>query len=731
VVALKVLPPHMADDPGFAERFNREARALAKLTHPNIVAVHDFGRAGGYPYLLMEYVDGLTLRDLLNAGKISPTEALTIVPPICDALQSAHDQGVVHRDIKPENILIGKNGVVKIADFGLAKIVGGDRGDISLTAAADVMGTPHYMAPEQVEHPRDVDHRADIYSLGVVLYQMLTGELPIGRFGPPSRKVQIDVRLDEIVLRALEHEPERRYQQASGLKAAVETVLTTPPAPSPETESNVRRDGRYVVAPLANARFPLRCVRTNVPVLPEQQRDLQFEWIPPVVWFSLLLTPVVFIVLYLLLRRTVQLAVPLSAEGVRQVRRDATISIGLLVLGFVGVAAALVSANSGAMADFGGGVIVAAVLLPSVLFGLGAVYLLRRGRALQVARVAGEEAWLLGAGSAFLASLPGNSPEPNRRPFRSQAILAATLGLVGVAAIGIIGVGRRAPVSVSAARSSPALKPSIDAPARPEAAPVATSGRDPVSFPAGSTLPEMVEFDAVDPNVDVLKLKLAHAESAVATVQARYDAGLEDDLAPHAASSRVALFKARLAGDRIGYANESARFAEYLYQRARARYETGLADFAEVSGAQLQVDIARTRLKSAGAEVKPDIRVYRAYAKPAAGLHALVSQSPGRESETLYVGPMSDLTTADFDGAARNAPGELRLMFTPEGRRHFKTLTERATRHASVSRWIIMIDGEIVATPTVAEVIDAPSLPIAHLDEGQVARIVARFQSEH
>ncbi|HEY1110038.1 MAG TPA: protein kinase, partial [Opitutaceae bacterium] len=209
------------------ERFNREARTLARLNHPNIVAVHEFGSAGDYPYFVMEYVDGVTLRHLLTTTRPGPREALAIVPQICDALQFAHDRGVVHRDIKPENILIDRHGTVKIADFGLAKLIGGEATDLSITSEHDVMGTPHYMAPEQVEQPLAVDHRADIYSLGVVFYQMLTGELPLGRFAPPSRKVLIDVRLDEIVLRALEKEPERRYQQASGLRTEVESVAAT------------------------------------------------------------------------------------------------------------------------------------------------------------------------------------------------------------------------------------------------------------------------------------------------------------------------------------------------------------------------------------------------------------------------------------------------------------------------------------------------------------------------
>ncbi len=233
-VALKILPPTSARDPGFAERFNREARALARLNHPNIVMVHDFGRAGELHYLLMEFVDGGNLRQVETAGRLTPEQALAIVPQICDALQYAHNEGIVHRDIKPENILLDKKGRVKITDFGIAKILGLTAEKAPLTGARDIMGTPHYMAPEQVEKPRTVDHRADIYSLGVVFYEMLTGELPLGKFAPPSQKVQVDVRLDEVVLHALEKEPELRYQQASQVKTAVENITTTAAAKSTE-----------------------------------------------------------------------------------------------------------------------------------------------------------------------------------------------------------------------------------------------------------------------------------------------------------------------------------------------------------------------------------------------------------------------------------------------------------------------------------------------------------------
>lgn len=258
IVAVKILPPAISGKPAFAERFTREAQALARLNHPGIVTLYEFGEAGGLFYFLMEYVDGVTLRQLLQAGRISAREALAIVPQICDALQYAHDQGIVHRDIKPENILLDRRGRVKVADFGLARIIGNQGEDqtasgeaaqstFTLTDAGKVLGTPQYMSPEQVEAPGEVDHRADIYALGVVFYQMLTGELPDKEIEPPSRKVAIDVRLDEVVLRALEQKPELRYQQASVLKTAVETIASTPAAIGSQPKES-RRTGNEPLA---------------------------------------------------------------------------------------------------------------------------------------------------------------------------------------------------------------------------------------------------------------------------------------------------------------------------------------------------------------------------------------------------------------------------------------------------------------------------------------------------
>ncbi len=224
IVALKVLSPRLTDDPSFAQRFTREARTLAKLAHPNIVMVFEFGTAGDMHYLLMEFVDGVDLRTAMRERILQPDQALPVVQQVCEALQYAHDQGIVHRDIKPENILLGRDGKVKIADFGLAKLVQSESYEHSITGTQQVVGTRNYMAPEQIETPTNVDHRADIYSLGVVFYELLTGELPLGRFAAPSEKAEVNNRLDEVVMRTLEKEPARRYQQASHVQTAVESI---------------------------------------------------------------------------------------------------------------------------------------------------------------------------------------------------------------------------------------------------------------------------------------------------------------------------------------------------------------------------------------------------------------------------------------------------------------------------------------------------------------------------
>lgn len=259
-VALKLLAPERVHDARFAERFRREAQALAALNHPNIVTIHDFGEAGGFYFLLMEYVDGVNLRDLLRSRKLSPQEALAIVPPLCDALQFAHEQGIVHRDIKPENLLLDKQGRVKVADFGIARMMGTPTTDPSTACQAETsaatgarVGTPGYCAPEQRTDSPQVDHRADIYSLGVVLYEMLTGERPGEQIVPPSKRVQVDVRLDEIVLRALDKSPELRFQAVSDLRSQVETLVER----EPEVAGGQAKAQRSNFAPLPPPPLPL------------------------------------------------------------------------------------------------------------------------------------------------------------------------------------------------------------------------------------------------------------------------------------------------------------------------------------------------------------------------------------------------------------------------------------------------------------------------------------------
>jgi hypothetical protein len=243
LVALKLLPRPDGADAAFAERFSREARTLARLMHPGITAVHDSGSVDGQYYLLMEYADGGNLRDAVQGGRLEaalvtgdwrtaaqggrlhPAVVAHILGQLCDALQYAHDQGVVHRDLKPENILLTRTGGVKVADFGLAKIVDPEGPNAALTGTGQVLGTFHYMAPEQLSAPHEVDHRADIYALGVILYELLTGDRPSGSFPPPSLAAPSHPGFDVVVRRAMAREPEQRYQQARELKAAVEAVV--------------------------------------------------------------------------------------------------------------------------------------------------------------------------------------------------------------------------------------------------------------------------------------------------------------------------------------------------------------------------------------------------------------------------------------------------------------------------------------------------------------------------
>lgn len=220
--ALKIIRPALMADSESASRFVRETEALQRMSHPAIAGVRDFGEQGGWFYLRMDYVAARNLREAVDAP-VDPRQAIDIVVQVCEALQYAHDLGVVHRDIKPENILLDDLGRVTLVDFGLAKLRHGENA-WTLTGASMVLGTPLYLAPEQIETPSIVDGRADVFSTGVVLYELLTGKLPIGRFAKPSALVAIDRSLDRLVLRALEPDRERRFASAAQLRDALLAV---------------------------------------------------------------------------------------------------------------------------------------------------------------------------------------------------------------------------------------------------------------------------------------------------------------------------------------------------------------------------------------------------------------------------------------------------------------------------------------------------------------------------
>lgn len=247
-VAIKMLPPRSGDDlPGFSERFEREAQSMARLNHPHIVSVYDFGEtAFGQSYFVMEYVEGADLERLIAGGQLTLDHFYGWIPQICEAIQYAHDRGIVHRDIKPANVLIDLEGRVKIADFGLAKLTGADKPETELTQENLSMGTPDYASPEQIDGGGQVDWRSDIYSLGVLMYQMLTGRLPRGAFPLPSEKEPgLDPRLDEVVMRAMQSDPANRFQQASEISDRLTKIRTTPiPAPKAAPKVAPGKPGR-------------------------------------------------------------------------------------------------------------------------------------------------------------------------------------------------------------------------------------------------------------------------------------------------------------------------------------------------------------------------------------------------------------------------------------------------------------------------------------------------------
>ncbi|MFO1501597.1 MAG: protein kinase [Verrucomicrobiota bacterium] len=229
MVAIKVLPSDLMSDgdTSFATRFRQEALTMARLSHPGIVSVFEAGEAGTFLYIVMEFVDGTDMAHMIQReGKLAPELALNLLTQVCNALHYAHQQGVVHRDIKPANLLLTRDGLVKVADFGLAKHL--DDVLLGLTQANVAIGTPDFLAPEAWTPNTPLDSRADVYALGVMLYQMLTGEIPRGLWEMPSVRVGTDQRFDAVIERAMQPKPEARYQSSAELSRDLQKIQTEP-----------------------------------------------------------------------------------------------------------------------------------------------------------------------------------------------------------------------------------------------------------------------------------------------------------------------------------------------------------------------------------------------------------------------------------------------------------------------------------------------------------------------
>ncbi|MEZ5326995.1 MAG: serine/threonine-protein kinase [Verrucomicrobiales bacterium] len=221
-VAIKVLPEEFAGDAAVARRFDREIRVMRSLRHPNVVRVVD---SGGLPdgarFIVMEYLPSGSLARHLKEGKRFETaSAVELIAKACRALSMMHDCGIIHRDIKPSNILLERSGNPKLCDFGLARLADAS-GSSRLTESGDVIGTFGYMAPEQLQAKAKIEGRADIYSLGAVLYQLLTGSIPGGNARLPSVMRQDAAPFDAVVMRALETDPARRFATAEGFRQAL------------------------------------------------------------------------------------------------------------------------------------------------------------------------------------------------------------------------------------------------------------------------------------------------------------------------------------------------------------------------------------------------------------------------------------------------------------------------------------------------------------------------------
>lgn len=246
-VALKILPMEFSNDAAFCAGFEAEAKAMARLNHPNLIGVYDFGSVNGMLYIIMEYVPGKSLYHSAYGLAIDPAEVIRLVAAICNGLAHAHENGIIHRDIKPSNILLDLNAQPKIGDFGLARPI-----DRKVEEGEEIFGTPHYTAPEVVNSPHSVDSRADIFSVGVLLHELLTGKLPADDPRPASTIAHCDPRFDTIIRRATQPIPAARYSSASQIATDLQAIAAAkvPKVPGTAVMARprpVRAGGAYPV----------------------------------------------------------------------------------------------------------------------------------------------------------------------------------------------------------------------------------------------------------------------------------------------------------------------------------------------------------------------------------------------------------------------------------------------------------------------------------------------------
>ena len=253
-VALKILPQEFSKDAAFCEGFEAEAKAMARLNHPNLIGVYDFGEVNGMLYIIMEYVPGKSLYYSAHGQAIDPGEVIRLVSGICHGLSHAHENGIIHRDIKPSNILLDANAQPKIGDFGLARPM-----EWKIQAGEMIYGTPHYTAPEVVNNPHSVDFRADIFSVGVMLHELLTGKLPANDARPASVISRCDSRFDAIIRRAMNPSPAARHTSANEIAKELSVIALSPGARVPRPGAHVPA-GPAVARPRQAAPRPRRTV---------------------------------------------------------------------------------------------------------------------------------------------------------------------------------------------------------------------------------------------------------------------------------------------------------------------------------------------------------------------------------------------------------------------------------------------------------------------------------------